>query len=407
MVKVYAPDIAVPEMAIAFADPSGNAVVVSAANPLPVTGGSGGGGSSLADQSVVDAVGVYWLVRDNGTTLTYLNWATGATGTPTSPVAPAGKLTGEQVRGTQYNVVTAVTGGAVGDVLEHLVILNIATTPAAVITSAWINITQATVLSSAPTIANLAEIGALVTVTATAANPVYEADAYTAPAAVTWSSATAAGTANTVGTNGFDGVLISLVCAAGITGGVITFEAYDGAAWIPVQAGKMNAYGGATSVALSGGLVVGYQINIAGASQFRARLSTAITGTGNVVLTHLVSSAPMPDPVTVGLDPAQPLPASANTMGTVLGPLPAAPIAGQQTLTASAAALPANALQNGVVVKALPANTGTVYVGPAGVTAANGYPLAASEAISFAIANTGGIYIIGTNTTDKVAYTGN
>jgi len=135
---------------------------VSSTNPLPVAIVSGG--ASLADQSVVDAAGVYWLVRDNGSSLTYINWATGAAGTPTGAVAPAGKLTGEQVRGTQYNATAAGTGISVGDVIEHIVVLNIATSPATVITSAWLNITQASVLTTAPTLSNLAEIAAAVQV---------------------------------------------------------------------------------------------------------------------------------------------------------------------------------------------------------------------------------------------------
>ena len=151
--------------AVAFANPDGSAQIVSAATPLPVTGaGGGGGGASLADQSVVDAAGVYWLVRDNGTTLSYLNWATGVVGSPATPVAPAGKLTGEQVRGTQYNATAAGTGYAVGDVLEHILILNIAVSPPTVLANAWVNLSQGTVLASSPAMANLAEITAVVSI---------------------------------------------------------------------------------------------------------------------------------------------------------------------------------------------------------------------------------------------------
>jgi len=86
--------------------------------------------------------------------------------------------------------------------------------------------------------------------------------------------------------------------------------------------------------------------------------------------------------------------------------LPAAVVAGVQTTTASALALANHPLTQGVALKAPAANTGTVYVGPAGVTAANGYPLAAGEAISFATSNTNSIFIVGTNTTDTIAYAG-
>jgi hypothetical protein len=109
--------------------------------------------------------------------------------------------------------------------------------------------------------------------------------------------------------------------------------------------------------------------------------------------------------LTIGTLPA--LPAGTNSIGTVLGPLPAAPIVGQQTLTTSAAPLPSNALLNGIAITALPASTGTVYVGGSGVTAATGYPLGPGQSISFAVANASGIFIVGTNTTDKVAFAGN
>lgn len=80
---------------------------------------------------------------------------------------------------------------------------------------------------------------------------------------------------------------------------------------------------------------------------------------------------------------------------------------GQQTATASAVALPAQALVNGVVLKSLSTNTGTVYVGPSGVTAATGYPLGPGEAISYAVTDRSAVFIIGSNITDIVAFTGN
>ena len=135
-----------------------------------------------------------------------------------------------------------------------------------------------------------------------AANPQTILDAFTAPAALTWTSATAVNAANTLTVTGYDGVMISVVTTGTITGGVLAFEVFDGAAWIPAQAGKMNGYGGQTTVNLTTGLNQGFQINTAGCQQFRTRIATAITGTGNVVVTHASSSANMPDPLTVGID---------------------------------------------------------------------------------------------------------
>lgn len=96
--------------------------------------------------------------------------------------------------------------------------------------------------------------------------------------------------------------------------------------------------------------------------------------------------------------------ALAGTLKTV-GPLPAVIIAAQQAATGSVLPLPSLALQNGVILKALPANTGTINILPAGGSG-NGYPLNAGEAISYAVANLNQISISG-NGTDLIAFTGN
>ena len=80
---------------------------------------------------------------------------------------------------------------------------------------------------------------------------------------------------------------------------------------------------------------------------------------------------------------------------------------GRQTVTTSAVALPAQTLFNGVVITALPANTGIIYVGPYNVTQANGYPLAAGASISYTDVALSDIFIIGPTVTDVVAWTGN
>jgi len=104
---------------------------------------------------------------------------------------------------------------------------------------------------------------------------------------------------------------------------------------------------------------------------------------------------------------ANPLPTTlAGGSATNPNANPAAPYAGQQTVTTSPAALPGQALVSGLVVKALSGNAGVVYVGPSGVTAATGYPLAAGEAISFAVQNANSLFVLGVNTTDVVAFAG-
>ena len=92
---------------------------------------------------------------------------------------------------------------------------------------------------------------------------------------------------------------------------------------------------------------------------------------------------------------------------TTVSSNPSTIYSGQQTLTTSAATLPSKVLVNGIVITASPTNTGTVYVGPSGVTSLSGYPLTAGQSISYAVTNLSAIYIIGTNGTDTVVFTGN
>src|SRR6185437_11160291 len=63
------------------------------------------------------------------------------------------------------------------------------------------------------------------------------------------------------------------------------------------------------------------------------------------------------------------LDAQGNLKVNVAGSIPLTTFAtGQQTATASAVVLPSQVLVNGAVITALSTNTGTIYVGPAGVT---------------------------------------
>ena len=150
-----------------------------------------------------------------------------------------------------------------------------------------------------------------------ATNPVYMADAYLTPSMASWTSATAANTALTSNTAGMDGVMISLVVSGTITAGTVIFEAYDGTTWLPIKVFPLNSYNSYASVNLITSLATGYQADIAGCTQFRVRLGTAITGSGTLLVTNCVTSAPLVPAVTVGMDPSQPLPAGTNMLGGV------------------------------------------------------------------------------------------
>jgi len=95
------------------------------------------------------------------------------------------------------------------------------------------------------------------------------------------------------------------------------------------------------------------------------------------------------------------------------GPTPAAPFTGQVVIavTGTAVALPAQALLNGVVIKAKNTNIGNGFVGGASVAttdtgAGNGYRIMPGEAWSGAVANASSIYVNGT-AGDVYYYTGN
>lgn len=84
---------------------------------------------------------------------------------------------------------------------------------------------------------------------------------------------------------------------------------------------------------------------------------------------------------------------------------------GQNTdIDAAAEALAASTfVLTGVRIKALAANTGTIYVGnDSSVTASNGYPIAAGEAESFDVGffsgNLANIYVIGSAANQAAAF---
>jgi hypothetical protein len=75
--------------------------------------------------------------------------------------------------------------------------------------------------------------------------------------------------------------------------------------------------------------------------------------------------------------------------------------ADQQVVTASAVALTTTGLTNGLTIKAKSTNTGSVFVGPSGVTATdtglgNGFALLPGDSISLPVSTTAGIFVIGT-----------
>ena len=113
-------------------------------------------------------------------------------------------------------------------------------------------------------------------------------------------------------------------------------------------------------------------------------------GPNNVPLLTGLSSVDAHTPVPVAVDPntGEVLVSAAGTIS------PTAILSGKKTVTT--AGTPVNIASNqcqAVTIKALIANTGTIYVGPSSVTSANGHQLDPGESVSFDIANTNAVWL--------------
>lgn len=86
--------------------------------------------------------------------------------------------------------------------------------------------------------------------------------------------------------------------------------------------------------------------------------------------------------------------------------LPATVVAGQKAVTGTAAALPSGALVNGVIVTGLSTNTISVFIGPAGVTTSTGAEIQSGAALSAAVSNLDGLYVVASTTGATVTWLG-
>ena len=230
-------------------------------------------------------------------------------------------------------------------------------------------------------------------------------DAYAAPSAVNWTTGgTVVNTAATANTAGMDTVIVTLVANASVTGGVVIFEVYDGATWLPVKAPTIIDYTTVGLVTLTASYSKGFQVPVAGFPQFRVRLSTVLSGAGGqLTVTTVVSSAPDVSLVTVGLDPAQPLPAGTNNLGLTSpanNPVGSAAFAASQATVGTSGALivaaRTGAIGTGRIAATIYNNgTATIFVGTStGVLTTTGFPVAPGAAL--VINTTAALYGIST-----------
>jgi len=247
---------------------------------------------------------------------------------------------------------------------------------------------------------------------------------YAAPIVTTWTPATSTTTNVTLNTAGLDTVAITINSSAGITGGQVQFNVWDGAAFIPVKCARLSSYNTDSTYTIpSGGAINGWTVPCAGYPQFQFVLNSAITGSGTVLITTIASSAPDVSIVTAGIDPNSNLPpfAANSAAPTASNGLSSVRSAGISTTAAQPVKASGGKIHRIIVASSATGNnylklynvaSGSVVVGtttplytitvpPAGLDWLDTFGLAFSTAISF---NVTGAYA-DSDTTAPTGYT--
>lgn len=211
-----------------------------------------------------------------------------------------------------------------------------------------------------------------------------------------WTSSTPQNTVLSTYAWGYSTAIITVQNTGTISGGVISFEGFDGTNWYGLSASQLSNGTNSTTYSLSGGSAA-LGSDITGFSQFRVKLSTAITGTGSVLVTINESGAALSSLVS----------SSSSGGGSTTN---ANLYSGQQTVNTTAVQVTSssNSLTNGVIIKALTTNAAIIYVGSSSVTTSNGDALEPGESRGYGVSNTNIPYIISVaSTTDKVTWSAN
>jgi len=231
-------------------------------------------------------------------------------------------------------------------------------------------------------------------------------DAFAQPIVTTWSTST---TLNTyvVGTSaGLDTIALTVSAGANITGGVISFYVFDGAAYIPIKCPSVSNYLTYSSYPLVANVTAGFTVPVAGYPAFQFQLTSAITtssGPGTTLITTISSSAPDVSVTAVGIDPSSTSqPVGSGSINT-----------GQATVGASATLIVASRIGNGgngaggagtgrTAVTISNNGTAVIFIGPAGVTTATG--MAIYQNTSVTLNTTAAIYGVVASSTQPATY---
>lgn len=100
-------------------------------------------------------------------------------------------------------------------------------------------------------------------------------------------------------------------------------------------------------------------------------------------------------------------PVSASAPLSVVEPKPSTIVAGHQAVTATAAALSTQAVNNKVCVEALSTNAISVFLGPSGVTTSTGFELVPKAVQCYEVSNVNAVYVIASTTGASVTWSGN
>jgi hypothetical protein len=184
---------------------------------------------------------------------------------------------------------------------------------------------------------------------------------------------------------------LSFSTAAATSGTISISASVDGTNYLPTSYVALTS--GNTSSSFNAATITIGQINTVGVGYIKFTASSLV---GTITITTVGANGVS----NVMLD--NPLPAGSNAIGYLSSP--SGFTAGQQAVTASAAALPSASLTTGIVLTN--GSSATVYIGGSSVTSSTGYALASGASIGLVVAQLSSVYIIGTASSGNLSYIG-
>jgi hypothetical protein len=126
------------------------------------------------------------------------------------------------------------------------------------------------------------------------------------PAAVTtnWTSATTANTSTSISVSSYNTISVAMHNTSTMTAGVLTFEVSpDNTNWFPIQMARIDSFTVESTYTLSVVADRAWSTSVDGFTNFRVRLSTAITGTGTATIILTAQTFAIEPIVNVGIQP--------------------------------------------------------------------------------------------------------